>query len=258
MKLIKKALVILLKKLDLGSAIAVRLVKITGKSKEPIHPKHFLSQKPWFTKHLNEDDLVLDVGCGNGQNTIKISRVANSVVGVDIDKKLLKIAKRSVDLLGIKNIKFEIVNLEEKLKYQNHSFDKIIFLDVLEHLNNRYLILKEIKRILKPEGLLFIGVPNSQTSWKKFQCSVGINSFSDPDHKVEFSENEISSLLNLHSFKIINFGYGTYDTPLRGLFDIIGGFSLNAYKKLSQWRKNKAKRNPQEASGFEIVARNNK
>ena len=115
-------------------------------------------------------------------------------------------------------------------------------------------ILEEIKRVLKLRGLLFIGIPNSQTSWKKLQRSVGISSFSDPDHKIEFSENQIKNLLKKHGFKIENFSYGVYDTPLRGLFDIIGGFSLTAYIKLSKWRKVKAQQNPQEASGFEIVA----
>ena len=61
-----------------------------------------------------------------------------------------------------------------------------------------------------------------------------------------------------HGFKIEYFGYGVYDTPLRGLFDIIGGFSLPIYKILSKWRKHKARLNSQEASGFEIVAENNK
>lgn len=258
MKLIKKALVILLKKLDIGSAIAVRLVKITGKSKEPIHPKHFLSQKPWFTKYLNENDLVLDVGCGNGQNTIKAAKIVKKVIGVDANLPLLNIAKKQIERKRLKNISFEVANLEQKLSYRDNSFDKIIFLDVLEHLIKRDQILVEIKRVLKPKGLAFIGVPNSQTSWKKLQRSVGLNSFSDPDHKIEFSQRQIRNLLKKRGFKIENFGYGVYDTPLRGLFDIIGGFSLSIYKKLWKWRKNKAILYSQEASGFEIVATSTK
>lgn len=254
MKLIKKALVILLKKLDIGSAVAVRLVKITGKSKVPIHPKHLLTQKPWYINHIDSKDVVLDLGCGNGQNALKVAKVANKVVGTDIDDNLLRIAEKSAKYPKIKNVKFEKSDLERKLRFKTGSFDKVIFLDVLEHLNNRDQILKEIKRILKPKGLLFLGVPNSQTSRKKLQRSVGICSYSDPDHKIEFSKNQIKNLLRKYGFKIEKFGYGVYDTSLRGLFDVIGGISISAYKRLSEWRRNKAKLNPYEASGFEIVA----
>ena len=254
MKFLKKILIIALKQLDLGSAISVRLTKLTGKSKEPIHPKHFLTQTPWFTNYLEREDMVLDLGCGNGQSGIKAAKFAKKVIGVDINETLLGIAKLSATTSKIKNVKFETANLEKKLKYKKNQFDKVIFLDVLEHLKNRDQLLNEIKRVLRPQGLLFLGVPNSQTSWKKLQRSVGICSFSDPDHKIEFSEEQIIALLKKHGFSIKHFGYGYFDTPLRGLFDVIGGFSQGTYKKLFQWRRKKVQQKPTEASGFEIVA----
>ena len=254
MKVLKKMVVLGLKQFDLGSALAVRLTKITGKSEMPIHPKHFLTQKPWFTKYLKKTDSVLDLGCGNGQSAIKVAKFAKKVIGVDIDNNLLKIAQKSASSLNIKNINFDKADLKKKLKFKSSYFDKVIFLDVLEHLNKRDQILKEIKRVLKPRGLLFIGVPNSQTAWKKFQRSAGLCSFSDLDHKIEFSEFEIRKLLQKHKFKIIHFGYGKYDTPLRGAIDILGGFSLDLYKKISDYRQKLTDKNPKEASGFEIIA----
>lgn len=258
MTVLLKPLVYILKKLDLGSAIAVRLTKITGKSKEPLHPKHFLTQKPWFTKYIENKDIVLDLGCGNGQSSIKVAKVAKRVIGVDINNVLLNIGQKTVKDLHMKNINFDKLDLEKKLKFKNRTFDKIIFLDVLEHLRKREQILKEIKRILKPQGKLFLGVPNSQTSWKKLQRSVNLCSFSDPDHKTEFSERSIKNLLKKHNFKIVSFQYGKYDTPLRGFFDVIGAISLPFYRKISNWRQEKAEIYPKEASGFEIVATNNK
>lgn len=251
----KKLLVLGLKQLDLGSAIAVRLTKLTGKSKVPIHPKHFLSQKPWFTKYLNKNDVLLDLGSGNGQNSIKAAKLAKKVVACEIDEKLIAQAKIFAKLKKIKNVNWEQANLEQKLKFKDTSFDKVLFLDVLEHLKNRDQILSEVGRILKPNGLLFLGIPNSQTSWKRLQRSAGVCSYSDPDHKIEFSEKSIRALLKKHNFEIVNFGCGKYDTPYRGLFDVIGGFSLTLYKKISHWRSRKVKTCPKEASGFEIVAR---
>lgn len=254
MRQIKKLIVQFIKTLDLGSAVAVRLTKVTGKSKVPIHPKHFLTQNPWYTRYLNKKDVVLDLGSGNGQSAIKAARLSKKVIGLELDDNLINIANLSARIANVKNVQFIKSDLEEKLNFKDNDFDKVIFLDVLEHLKNRDRIFNEIKRILKPKGLMFLGVPNSQTSWKKFQRSAGVNSFSDPDHKTEFSENSIRGLLKNHSFKILNFGYGKFDIPARGIIDILGAISLTFYKKISDWRQRKVKDNLQEAAGFEIVA----
>ena len=251
---LKKAYVLILKKIEIGSAIAVRLTKYTGKSKVFIHPKHFLNPNPWFTSYLQKKDLVLDLGSGNGQNAIKSSKYSKKVIGVEIDKSLIKIAQQSVYEKGIKNIKFQAGNLEEKLEFKSNSFNKVIFLDVLEHLRKRDEILKEVYRVLKPKGIIMVGVPNKTTSWKKMQRSVDVSSFSDPDHKIEFSQNDINKLLKTFKFKIIHFGYAPYDTPFRGFYDIVGSLSLSTYKKIYKWRVEKVKKDTNETSGFEIVA----
>ena len=255
MKTLKKLFVIFLKSLDLGSAVAVRLTKITGKSKIAIHPKHLITPNPWFTKYIKTQDIILDLGCGNGQNSIKAAKIAKKVIGIEISRALLKTAKETANENRIKNVEFETGNLEEKLKYKNQAFKKIIFLDVLEHLRKRDQILTEARRIMKKNGLMFVGVPNSETSWKKFQRSAGVNSFSDPDHKIEFSETSIRQLLKKNGFEIVHFGYGKYDIPARGVIDIFGAISSGFYKQVTDWRAQKALKNPIEAAGFEIVAK---
>ncbi len=258
MKTLKKLTVILLKKIEIGSAIAVRLTKYTGKSKVYIHPKHFLTQNPWYSKYIKKNDTVLDLGSGNGQSAIKVSKLCKKVIGLEIDKDLIEIAQKTAKDKKVKNVLFTNADLEKDLSLQSNYFDRVIFLDVLEHLEKRDKILKEIKRVLRPGGLLFLAVPNSQTSWKKLQRSVGINSYSDPDHKIEFSENEIRNLMKKYKFEIQNFSYSTIDTPLRGFYDIIGAFSIPIYRKISNWRRAKAQEFPLNASGFEIVCINKK
>lgn len=251
---LKKLSVRLLKKTEILSAVAVRLTKFTGKSDTYVHPKHLLSQTPWYIGYINKNDMVLDLGCGSGQSAIKAAKRAKKVIGLDFDDALLKLAAESSRRSRIKNVTFQKANLEENLKYKSNSFDKIIFLDVLEHLNNRDRILKVIKRILKNGGLLFLGVPNKNTSWKKLQERVGVCYFSDPDHKVEFSEAEIIDLLKKHGFNVKSVGYSTIDTPWRSLYDLVGAFSLTFYNKISLWRQRRANANPREASGFKIIA----
>ncbi len=254
--IVKKFIVKIFKSFEVGSAIAVRLTKYTGKSKTFIHPKHFLSETPWYTKYLNKNDTVLDLGSGNGQTVIKCAKFVKNVVGIEIDRKLLQVSKESVRINKIKNASFKSANLEEKLNYKKNSFDKVILLDVLEHLIKRDQILNEIKKILKPKGLFILGVPNSETSWKKLQKSVGINYFADPDHKIEYSKKEIKKLLIMHRYKTVKISYGPIDTPMRPIYDMIGAFSTSVYKIISEKRLKKAQLFPENASGFEIVVQN--
>ncbi|MEK9171261.1 MAG: methyltransferase domain-containing protein, partial [Patescibacteria group bacterium] len=157
-----KFIVLIIKKSKLISSLSLHLVKWTGKSGQKIHPKHLIFQKypPEFLKYLEPGDSVLDVGCGNGQNSLLATGKAKMVVGFDIDKVQLKIAGVEAANRGLKNVRFDYVSAEDKFPYQSDSFDKIIFLGVLEHLSKRESILKEIKRVMKTGGELLLGVPN--------------------------------------------------------------------------------------------------
>lgn len=254
MKIVKKYTVLLIKKTDLASALAVRLTKFTGKSKVPLHPKHFITNDPWFLEGVKKSDTVVDLGAGNGQNSIKIARKCKKVISLEIDQNLVKLAKIQANNQMIKNIEYQETNLEKNLNLKTGSVDRVIFIDVLEHLVKRDAILKEIHRILKKSGKLYVGVPNRETSWKKFQRSAGIDSSSDPDHKIEFSQKSIVNLLKRNKFKIKKIGYGKYDIPFRGIVDVLGAFSLSFYKYVDTLRARKVVKSPMEASGFEIVA----
>ena len=247
-------LVWLIKKSKALSAVSMRMVKITGKSKYAIHPKHLINIEPlWYLSDIKLGDRVLDIGCNNGQHTLKTSLECHKIIGLDSDKKQLNIANNSAIDQKITNVNFLPFNLEKKLPFKDKSFDKILCLDVLEHINKRKQLMIEIKRLLKPKGLAFIAIPNINTSWKKIQKKVGLNPFADPDHKVEYSLSEIKFMFPKLGFKIISLKPVTYDSPLIGFIDLLGGLSLSIYAKIAIIRKNKAKENINESTGFRIV-----
>lgn len=246
-------IVIILQKSSNLSAVACRLTQLTRKHPDKIHPKHLINKKPWFIKHLKKPDIVLDIGCGNGQRVLPAAKFVKQVIGLDNNIKSLKLAKAEVKRLHITNVKFVKFNLEQKLLFNNQQFDCILLLDVLEHLNHRLQLLKQIYRVLKPSGLLFLSVPKSDTSWKLLQKSLGLNYYSDADHKIEFTQKEIIDLLTKSGFKINQILPATFDTPWVGFIDLVGGFSLKYYRILSQWRRNQALINPCESIGFEII-----
>lgn len=257
MQIIKKILVILLKKLEAGSSLGVRLVKLTRKSPYPIHPKHLAEiEVPWYLTYLTKDNVVLDLGCHQGHHAFRAARIVKRIVGVDIDEKQLKIAGELAQKQNLTNVRFKKINLEEKLSdFTSEQFDTVMLFDVLEHLKNRSQIMQEIHRVLKSKGLLLLSVPNKNTSWKKLQRAAGLNSFADSDHKIEYSQKEIMEFLKQHYFKVLKIEPVVYDTPMSGIIDFIGGISLSLYKKLQVWKRNYALKHSQESIGFRLISR---
>ncbi len=250
-----KFIVKMLKKIEYFSAIAVRLTRITGKSKIPLHPKHLLKTNIWFAKHLKKSDLVLDLGCNSGQMAIRIADKVKQIEGLEINKVLIKRAREEALHKKIRNIKFIQGDANLKLPFRNNYFDKIICSDVLEHLNKREFALSEIRRVLKYGGILFLVTDNPDTSWKRLQKSQSLFYYADPDHKYEYPKKEIIEKLKKQKFNVISIETVTYDTPLKGLIDLAGGISLSLYKMLGKWRQDMVKKHPEDTTGYKIIAR---
>jgi 2-polyprenyl-3-methyl-5-hydroxy-6-metoxy-1,4-benzoquinol methylase len=134
---------------------------------------------------------ILDAGCGEGILVEKYRNKGYDIEGID------------------PNYESEFVKPVSILKtdYKDDTFDIVLLLDVLEHISysDQYIALKEIKRILKSDGLLIMSVPNlaNLTSRIKFFL-FGKLSRGDKDynHIGERPFPEYKSLLELQNFKI--------------------------------------------------------
>lgn len=254
---VMRSVVSIIKETKKLSSLSLHLVKLTGKYNQKVHPKHLISKKyhPIFLSYISTKDIVLDIGCGNGQNSILIAKQACHVCGFDIDKSQLAIAKSDAKCQGIRNIDFKLISGERKIPYKSNYFDKIVFLGVLEHLMNRTQVLDNVRRLLKQNGLLLLGIPNENTSWKLLQRRFGIPHYTDPDHKIEYTKATITSELLYHGFEIVKIFPTAFDTPWAGVIDFIGGLSLRLYERLILWKWEKAKENPEESISFLVVAR---
>ncbi|KAB2881373.1 class I SAM-dependent methyltransferase [bacterium] len=101
---------------------------------------------------------VLDFGMGTATLSLLLKKeVPDSfVTGVDVDDKILSIAKRKIE----ENKAVIVVDIYDglKLPYENNSFDRVITSLVFHHLDKEQKLnsLKEIYRVLKPAGELHI------------------------------------------------------------------------------------------------------
>jgi ubiquinone/menaquinone biosynthesis C-methylase UbiE len=254
-----KQVISLHKRLDNhATGLSIKLVRWTGKSREAIHPKHLISspENYWYLAYLDLNDSVLDLGCGNGVHTLKAASYCRKIIGIDYSDDSLNLAARLAAQKMIRNATFQKADLEiNPLPFADSSFDKVLFLDVIEHLQERERMLREIKRVLRAGGLLLLTAPNRETSWKRVQRRFGLSSYADPDHKIEYDQDEFIRELSQAGFRV----KGTtmpivYDTPFAGWIDLTGGFSLSLYDRLARWKREYVKKHPKETTGWRVVA----
>ena len=100
-----------------------------------------------------ENDFILDAGCGSGRNFSFMSSLDYNIIGYDIDKQAISILKQhhSSERLFVSNL--------NNLSFDSNYFDHVICNAVLHFAANETdfkSMLSELKRVLKPNGTLFI------------------------------------------------------------------------------------------------------
>ena len=243
-----------------GKSAAIRLVRLTGKSPHRIHPKHLIAAPwhDWYLTYLKPTDRVLDLGCGQGAHTLVAAQRVQFIHALDYDPEALVIARSEVRKRGITNVEYGCADVQWPLWFAGESFDAVFCLDVIEHIVPRQAVLHEIARVLTPDGVLLISAPNRATTWRRWLVEAGLFSFSDPDHKVEYTREEFCNELAEAGFEPGALMPIVYDTPWAGLIDALGGLSLTLYARLSRWKRDMAMRYPEESTGFRAVARKHK
>ncbi len=111
-----------------------------------------------YLSSLPNTGSILDVGCGNGKNMIE----GYQWTGCNASEKLVEICRN-------KGLKVDVADMCN-LPYENETFDAVISIAVLHHLSTierRIQALREMARVLKPEGTCFITILKSSKSCNK-------------------------------------------------------------------------------------------
>lgn len=113
--------------------------------------------EPHLLRFLKEKGKVLDLACGVGGFSFLLEEYGFEVVGIDIDDEMIKKAR---EYAKEKNSKVEfIVGDARKLPFEDETFDYVLFLgNTTVHFSPKELneVFKEVKRVLKKDGLFLI------------------------------------------------------------------------------------------------------
>ena len=102
---------------------------------------------------IDDGDRVLDVGCGPGSITVGLAQVAGHTVGVDLDESEFMEARAYASERGIDNVEFRQGSIYQ-LDFPGASFDVCTLFAMLETLHDPLAGLAEVRRVLKPGGLV--------------------------------------------------------------------------------------------------------
>lgn len=105
----------------------------------------------YIRPHLNKDMDVLELACGSGQFSFSLSKYTKSWIGTDFSEQMIMEAKKHGKY---ENLTFEVADARS-LSFADEEFDCVLIANALHIMPNPDRAMKEIHRVLKPNGTLF-------------------------------------------------------------------------------------------------------
>ncbi len=164
-----------------------------------LHPKHrIIGYHRFFVHNIAEKDRVLDVGCGNGALTYALAQKAKKVVAIDLSPENIRLAK---ERFSAPNVEYRVGDATKELGRE--KFDVIVLSNVLEHLDNRVLFLRQLRKI-GPK--LLIRVPALDRDWLTlYKKELGSEWRLDKTHRTEYTLKSLRQELKQAGWRIINY-----------------------------------------------------
>jgi ubiquinone/menaquinone biosynthesis C-methylase UbiE len=149
-------------------------------------PKRFLFENPdaiLSEVGVDSGQVVADIGCGTGFFTLPLAKLVGKqgkVYALDTHPTMIKeLRKRTKNLKQVKPIHSQ----ENRFPLEDGSLDFALLVNMIHELENWRLFLKEVRRILKPEGKICV------VDWKKKKMVMG------PPLKIRLTKKRIREML---------------------------------------------------------------
>ncbi|MBI2799247.1 MAG: class I SAM-dependent methyltransferase [Gammaproteobacteria bacterium] len=153
-------------------------------------------QLDYFARHLPKPSpsmTCLDVGCGNGGFLLRAQSAGWRACGVDVDENAVN-RGRAADL------EIECTALDDYAAAHREAYHAVTLSHVIEHVHDPVLFVSTLRKMLRPNGLLWIATPNVQSighrlfgpRWRGLEA---------PRHLVIFNRDGLSDLVRRNGFR---------------------------------------------------------
>ena len=208
-------------------------------SENVIYQRHLIAYKE-AAKLIS--GTVLEIGSGEGYGIMELAPLADNYIAVD--KYNTEISDELMKTNNITFIQTEVPPLKE---IEDNSIDFVVTFQVIEHINDDKMFLKEIYRVLKPGGKVILTTPNSMMSLTRNPWHIREynpeqmgemlkNSFDNYDLKgvlgndkvMDYYNKNKESVRKITRFDILNFQYWLPRWLLQIPYDILNRFNRNS------------------------------
>jgi len=135
--------------------------------------------------------VILDAGCGTGFARRELAE-AGTVIGLDACEAAFTPQADSHQVGGC-------IALIERAPFAHDTFDLVVAMDVLEHLEDDGPALREIHRVCRPNGYLFVTVPAYEWLWSRHDDALG--------HRRRYSAAELAAKVREAGFAVCSSSY---------------------------------------------------
>lgn len=195
---------------------------------------------PNLTRLLDAEkgETILDLACGQGFFAREFNKSGARVIGADISKELIAIARKN----SAKEIKFEVAPADNLNFLSAGSVDKIAIVMAIQNIENVAGVFKECRRVLKPAGKLFL-VMNHPA----FRVPKASGWGYDEKNKIQY--RRVDAYLSESKIKIQTHPGGkpseytiSFHRPLQFYFKLLGksGFRVSRLEEWNSTRKSQA------------------
>lgn len=181
-------------------------VKLILEGKESHHRDPNYLEELALIRAYRPSGRFLDVGCNMGLFLRHAKKAGFEVVGVEPSPTASKIAREQLGLT------IHQCFLHELPEEEKASFDVIAFSDVFEHITEPLPFLTTAKQYLKPDGVLYVKVPNGQ--WNLLKQTITASSYTtNPiwdsyEHVVHYTDKTLKKMLESGGFEVLKMSIG--------------------------------------------------
>lgn len=171
-------------------------------------------------------ERLLDIGCYDGSLGVFVSRKLSykEAWGIEINPKVVRQARE-------KGMKVIVQDFEERFRFKDDFFDLVIAGEVIEHVADTDFFVQEVKRVLKPNGILILTTPNVASLGRRILLCLGKNpyfeaSFTYPPevkagHLRFFTRSLLIGFLTRHNFEVKKFSSDVINFDSSGKFSSV-------------------------------------
>ena len=141
--------------------------------------------KDWSTK-LPKNSRILDLGSATGGNSIVLRELGFKVTGIELSD----FGYQTQMAKGLDVIQADAC----KIPFSDNTFDVVICLDLLEHIEHDSVAISEVVRVVKEDGKILISVPEDMAMWSEHDIAVS--------HYRRYSLEDISNLCEFAGIKL--------------------------------------------------------